>query len=174
CYQLFKSGINIKVIYMKKIAAFVALLAAAALLVAEDKTTKPSASAAPPVAKKMHTENHVNGGALVDDYRWLREKSNPEVAQYLEAENTYTEGIMKPTEALQKKLYDEMVSHIKETDVNVPYKEGDYFYYSRWEAGKQYQIFARKKGSLEAPEQITVDVNELAKNEKFMSLGAYT
>src|SRR5260370_2897979 len=64
-------------------------------------------------------------------------------------------------------------SHIKETDVNVPYHYGDYFYYSRWEKGKQYQIFARKKGSLEAPEEITIDQNELAKNEKFMALGAY-
>src|SRR5260370_42185724 len=81
---------------------------------------------------------------------------------------------MKPTGALQKKLYDEMVSHVKETDVNVPYKDGDYFYYSRWEAGKQYQIFTRKKGSLEAAEQITVDVNDLAKSEKFMALGVYT
>src|SRR5260370_7148070 len=81
---------------------------------------------------------------------------------------------MKPTEGLQKKLYDEMVSHIKETDVNVPYKDGDYFYYSRWEAGKQYQIFARKKGSLEAAEQITVDVNDRANTEKFMALCSYT
>src|SRR5258708_1235902 len=80
---------------------------------------------------------------------------------------------MKPTEGLQKKLYDEMISHIKETDVNVPYRQGGYFYYSRVEAGKQYPILARKKGSLEGPEQITIDVNELAKGEKFMALGAY-
>jgi oligopeptidase B len=130
-------------------------------------------TSAPPVAKKAHTENHVHGGTLVDDYRWLREKSNPEVAQYLEAENAYADVIMKPTEPLQKMLYDEMVSHIKETDVNVPYKDGSYFYYSRWEAGKQYQIFERKMGTLDAPEQITLDVNELAKGEKFMALGAY-
>src|SRR6516225_3353842 len=130
-------------------------------------------TSAPPVAKKVHTENHIHGGTLVDDYRWLREKSNPEVAQYLEAENAYADTVMKPTESLQKTLYDEMVSHIKETDVNVPYKDGSYFYYSRWEAGKQYQIFARKMGGLDAPEQITVDVNELAKGEKFMALGAY-
>jgi oligopeptidase B len=145
-----------------------------ALVADDEKNANSSAGIAPPVAKKVHTENHINGGNLVDDYRWLREKPNPEVAQYLEAENAYTDTVMKPTEALQKKLYDEMVSHIKETDVNVPYKDGDYFYYSRWEAGKQYQIFARRKGSLEAAEQITVDVNELAKGEKFMSLGAYT
>jgi len=130
-------------------------------------------TSAPPVAKKVHTENHIHRNTLVDDYRWLREKSNPQVAQYLEAENAYADTVMKPTESLQKTLYDEMVSHIKETDVNVPYKDGSYFYYSRWEAGKQYQIFARKMGGLDAPEQITVDVNELAKGEKFMALGAY-
>jgi len=140
----------------------------------DGKNANAPADVAPPVAKKVHTENHINGGNLLDDYHWLREKSNPEVAQYLEAENAYTDGVMKPTEALQKKLYGEMLSHIKETDVNVPYKEGDFFYYSRWEAGKQYQIFGRKKGSLEAAEQITVDVNELAKGEKFMALGGYT
>jgi len=147
-------------------------LTPATVFAGEDENSAPAA--APPAAKKIHTENHINGGNLVDDYRWLREKPNPEVAQYLEAENAYTDAIMKPTEALQKKLYDEMLSHIKETDVNVPYKDGDYFYYSRWEAGKQYQIFGRKKGSLDAAEQITIDVNELAKGEKFMALGAYT
>ncbi len=141
---------------------------------AEDRNPNPPAATTPPVAKKIHTENHINGGNLVDDYRWLRDKPNPEVAKYLEAENTYTDAIMKPTEALQKTLYGEMLSHIKETDVNVPYKEGDYFYYSRWEAGKQYQIYGRKKGSLDSAEQLTIDVNELAKGEKFMSLGAYT
>jgi oligopeptidase B len=140
----------------------------------DEKQPNSSASFSPPVAKKIHTENHINSGNLKDDYRWLRDKPNPEVAQYLEAENAYTDVVMKPTEALQKKLYDEMLSHVKETDVNVPYKEGDYFYYSRWEAGKQYQIFGRKKGGLDAAEQITVDVNELAKGEKFMALGAYT
>ncbi|HEX7961268.1 MAG TPA: S9 family peptidase [Terriglobales bacterium] len=140
------------------------------LLTAADK---PTNEITPPTAKKVHTENTINGGHLVDDYRWLRDKSNPEVAQYLEAENTYTESVMKSTEELQKKLYDEMVSHIKETDVNVPYKQGEYFYYSRWEKGKQYPILARKKGSVEAPEEITLDVNQLAQGEKFMAVGAY-
>ncbi len=132
-------------------------------------TTTP----APPVAKKVHTENHINGGTLVDDYRWLRDKANPEVAQYLNAENAYTDSVVKPTEALQQKLYDEMISHLKETDVNVPYKQGEYFYYSRWEKGKQYPIYCRKKGSLDAAESIVVDVNELAKGQSFMSLGGY-
>src|SRR5215469_5826826 len=158
---------------LKKYFFFVALLAMSIAIAADDRPASPSSSLTPPVAKKVHTENHINGGNLVDDYRWLREKSNPEVAQYLEAENAYTDAYMKPTEGLQKKLYDEMVSHIKETDVNVPWRYGGYYYYGRWEAGKQYPIQARKKGSLQAPEQITIDVNELAKNEKFMALGAY-
>lgn len=126
----------------------------------------------PPVAKKVHKETHIHGGTLADDYHWLREKSNPEVAQYLEAENAYADAVMKPTEALQQKLYTEMISHIKETDVNVPYKHGDYFYYSRWEQGLQYPILGRKKGNVEAAEEITIDVNELAKGQPFMALGA--
>jgi oligopeptidase B len=144
---------------------------------AEDKAAKNANAGAPPppppVAKAVHTENHINGGDLVDNYHWLRDKANPEVAQYLEAENAYTDGVMKSTEALQQKLYDEMVSHIKETDVNVPYKEGGYFYYARWEKGLQYPILARKKGNLEAAEEVTIDVNELAKGQPFMAMGAY-
>lgn len=161
---------------MKK-SVVVLFLLMSAFLNAEDKTDKGTANTPapppPPVAKAVHTENHINGGKLVDDYRWLRDKSNPEVAQYLQAENAYAEGVMKPTDALQQKLYDEMVSHIKETDVNVPYKDGGYFYYARWEKGQQYQIYCRKKGSLEAAEEITLDQNELAKGQPFMSLGAY-
>lgn len=154
-----------------KILCFVACMSFTMVVAAADPLASPSNSPTPPVAKKVHTENHVNGGDLVDDYRWLREKSNPEVVQYLEAENAYTDAFLKPTEGLQKKLYDEMVSHIKETDVNVPWQLGGYFYYSRWEAGKQYPIAARKKGSLTAPEQVILDVNELAKGEQFMALG---
>ena len=119
----------------------------------------------PPIAKKVPHETEINGHKMIDNYYWLREKSNPEVLAYLEKENAYTDAVMKPTEPLQKKLYDEMVSHIKETDVNVPYKQGEYFYYSRWEKGKQYPILARKKGSVEAPEEITLDVNQLAQGE---------
>jgi len=147
------------------------VLVCAAFGTAETAPLAAPDSLTPPVAKKVHTENHINGGNLVDDYRWLREKTNPDVVHYLEAENSYADAVMKPTEALQKKLYDEIVSHIKETDINVPYKEGNYYYYSRVEAGKQYPILARKKGSVDAPEEIWLDVNQLAKGEKFMALG---
>jgi oligopeptidase B len=128
---------------------------------------------APPVAKKVPKTTEVNGRTLVDNYFWLRDKKNPEVRAYLEAENAYTDAVMKPTEAFQKRLYDEMLSRIKETDVDVPYKKGDYFYYSRTEAGKQYQIRCRKKGSLDAPEEVVLDVNELAKGQSFMALGVF-
>jgi oligopeptidase B len=127
----------------------------------------------PPVAKKAPKITEIHGQKLVDNYYWMREKSNPEVVAYLDAENAYADAVMKPTEPLQKHLYDEMLSRIKETDISVPYKEGDYSYYTRTEAGKQYGIRCRKKGSLEAPEDIVLDVNELAKGQVFMHVGAY-
>ena len=112
----------------------------------------------------------LHGDQLQDDYFWLRERENPEVKAYLENENAYTDAFMKPTEALQKTLYDEMLGRIKETDLSVPYRERGWFYYSRTEKGKQYPIYCRKKGSLEAPEEVYLDVNELAKGERFMNV----
>jgi oligopeptidase B len=127
----------------------------------------------PPVAKKIPHVTEINGHKLIDNYFWLREKSNPEVRAYLEAENAYTDAVMKPTEAFQKKLYDEMLSRVKETDVEVPYKEGDFFYYIRTEAGKQYPIRCRKKISADANEEVLLDVNELAKGQAFMTVQAF-
>jgi oligopeptidase B len=147
------------------------LLFASLLGILAADTAAPSP--APPVARKVPKTTEVNGRKLVDNYFWLRDKKNPEVKAYLEAENAYTDAVMKPTEAFQKRLYDEMLGRIKETDVDVPYKQGDYFYYSRTEAGKQYQIRCRKKGSLDAPEEVVLDVNELAKGQSFMALGAF-
>src|ERR1051326_160332 len=129
--------------------------------------------ATPPVAKKIPKVTEINGHRLIDNYFWLREKQNPEVKAYLESENAYTDAVMKPTEPLQKTLYDEMLGRIKETDVEVPYKEGGYFYYVRTEAGKQYPIRCRKKGSMAAPEEVLIDVNQLAQGQIFMSLGAF-
>jgi len=149
---------------------FVALLSACTCVLAADDNT--SSLPAPPVAKKVPKTTEINGRELVDNYFWLRDKQNPDVAAYLQAENVYTDAVMKPTEGLQKKLYDEMLSRIKETDVEVPYKEGNYFYYTRTEAGKQYSIYCRKKGALDAPEELLLDVNELAKGQKFMSVAA--
>ncbi|HKS42175.1 MAG TPA: S9 family peptidase, partial [Blastocatellia bacterium] len=125
----------------------------------------------PPVAKKVAKTTTIHGDTLVDDYYWLREKSNPEVMSYLEAENAYTNAVMKDTENFQAELYKELLGRIKETDVNVPYKNGDYFYYSRTEAGKQYAILCRKRGSLDAKEEVYLDLNELAKGLKFLGTG---
>jgi len=127
----------------------------------------------PPMAEKKTKTTNIHGTTLVDDYFWLREKTNPAVLAHLQAEDAYTQTVMKPTEALQEKLYKEMLSHIKQTDTNVPYRSGNHFYYTRTEEGKQYPIFCRKKGSLEAPEEIVLDVNELAKGQKFMSVGLF-
>lgn len=125
----------------------------------------------PPMAKKVAKTTPIHGDTLVDDYYWLREKNNPEVMSYLEAENAYTDAMMKDTESFQAELYKELLGRIKETDVNVPYKQGDYFYYSRTEAGKQYSILCRKRGSLDAKEEVFLDLNELAKGLKFLGLG---
>ncbi len=114
----------------------------------------------------------LHGHTLVDDYGWLRDKSSPEVTAYLQAENAYADEWMAPTETLQEQLYQEMVSHIKETDVSLPYRDGEYFYYARTEQGLQYPIYCRKHGSLEAEEEVYLDMNELARGEPFMALGA--
>jgi oligopeptidase B len=132
---------------------------------------------APPTAAIRRTETPIHGQTLVDNYAWLRDRENPEVIAYLEAENAYTNAILEPTAGIQKTLYDEMVSHIKETDVSVPFREGGYWYYSRTMQGSQYPIFGRKKGSadgphLDATEEIILDVNELAKNEPYMAVSS--
>ncbi len=125
----------------------------------------------PPAAKKVPHLTKVHGETLVDNYFWLRDKANPEVRAYLEAENAYAGAVMAPTREFQEALYREILSHIKETDVRVPYLEGGYFYYSRTEEGRQYPIHCRKRGTLDGPEEIILDQNELAKGEKFMSVG---
>jgi oligopeptidase B len=126
----------------------------------------------PPVAKVVPHVTEVNGHKMVDNYFWLREKSNPEVSAYLQAENAYTDAVMKPTEGFQQKLYGEMLSRVKETDVEVPFREGEYFYYARFEAGKQYPIRCRRKGSMDAAEEVILDQNELAKGQAFMAVAA--
>ena len=126
---------------------------------------------APPMANKNPKMTDIHGDRIEDDYYWLRERSNPEVRAYLEAENKYADEIMKGTEALQEKLYQEMLGRIKQTDLTVPYRMRGYYYYARTETGKQYSIYCRKKGSLDAPEQVLLDLNEMARDQRFMALG---
>ena len=126
----------------------------------------------PPVAEKIHKERQINGAVLVDDYGWLRERTNPKVRAYLEAENAYAEQVTAEEKPFAERLYNETLSHIKQTDTSVPYRKHGYWYYTRTEEGKQYPILCRKKETLTAPEQVMLDVNQLAQGEKFMSLGA--
>src|SRR5258708_30376513 len=105
---------------MKTLIYLIGIIASMTFTIAETPSDSPVA-AAPPAAKKVHTENHINGGTPADDYHWMREKSNPEGAQYLEAQNAHAHSLMKPTQGLQKKLYDEIISHIKQTHPRAPY-----------------------------------------------------
>ena len=127
----------------------------------------------PPVAKKVPRIDVLHDETRQDDYYWLREKDNPEVLASLRDENAYAGLVLKPTEAFQEALYQEMLARIKEDDSSVPYRRGGHFYYSRTEKGKQYPIYCRKAGRLDAPEEVTLDLNALASGHPFFSLGAY-
>jgi len=134
-------------------------------------------STTPPQARREPTPTTLHGQTLEDDYRWMRDKSSPETLSYLEAENAYTDALMKVTEPLQKKLYEEMLSHIKETDVSVPYRDRGWFYYVRTVEGSQYPIHCRRlatgaKFDDSQPEVVLLDVNKLAEGQAFMALGA--
>jgi oligopeptidase B len=129
--------------------------------------------AVPPVARKIPHVEIVHGERREDDYFWLREKADPEVRGYLESENAHTERVMKPTEALQEALYREMLARIKEDDTTVPYRFGEWLYYSRTEKGKQYPIYCRKRDRSDAPEEVTLDLNALAEGHAFCALGVY-
>ncbi|WP_263375887.1 S9 family peptidase [Granulicella aggregans] len=131
---------------------------------------------APPVARTEPTVTPLHGVTLTDNYAWLRDKASPETLAYLNAENAYTEAAMAPTQALQKQLYDEMLSHIKETDESVPYRMNGFFYYSRTVTGLQYPLHCRRiatgpKFDESQPEEILLDVNKLAEGQPFMSVG---
>jgi oligopeptidase B len=130
----------------------------------------------PPIAPKIHTETTLHGITLTDDYAWMRDKENPDVTTYLEAENAYADAVMAPLAELREQLYKEMLSHIKQTDVSVPYRDGAWWYYSRTEEGLQYSIYCRKRGSATAPdadaaEEVLLDGNKLAKEHAFFAIG---
>lgn len=125
----------------------------------------------PPVARKEPAETRLHGVVLIDDYAWLRQKENSEVIDYLKAENAYAEAVMAPLDGLREELYQEMLSHVKQTDISVPFHDGDWWYYTRTEEGLQYGIHCRKAG-LDAEEEIVLDGNLLAHGHAFFALGA--
>jgi oligopeptidase B len=132
-----------------------------------------AAALEPPIARVVPKVDTLHGDIRVDDYFWLRddERKDPEVIAYLEAENAYTKAVMQPTEALQEQLYREMLGRIQQTDLSVPERIGEYYYYSRTIEGQQYPILARRKGSLEAPEEVMLDQNEMAQGTRYFRLG---
>lgn len=125
----------------------------------------------PPVARQTPKELISHGDLRVDPYFWMRDRSDPDTIAYLEAENAYTEAVMKPLGGLKTQIYDEILSRIRQTDLSVPVKEGEFYYYLRTEEGKQYPIWCRKKGSLENAEQVLLDGNVLAEGLEYFALG---
>lgn len=128
-------------------------------------------AAKPPVAEKRPYVHSLHGDDRHDPYFWMRDRSDPAVMAYLEAENDYTATMMRPTEALQADLYAEMLARIQETDLSVPYRKDSYWYYSRTEEGKAYPIYCRKQGSLDAAEEVLLDQNQLAEGHDYFDLG---
>jgi oligopeptidase B len=131
--------------------------------------TEPNTANAPLAARKP-TTLELHGDRRIDNYYWLRERDNPEVIAYLEAENAFTEVAMKPFSGLKNVLVQEIKARMQPDESTVPYRRGDYFYYSRYEAGNDYPIYARRKGSLDAPEEVLLDVNKLAGDAEYFAV----
>ena len=125
----------------------------------------------PPQAKIIPRRLEQHGQVRIDDYYWLNDRSNPEVLAYLQKENDYSTAQGLHTADLEKTLFEEIKGRIKQTDLSVPFKQGDYVYYVRYEEGKEYTLYCRKKGSVSSPEEIMIDGNELAKGHEYFSLG---
>jgi len=150
----------------------ISLLAAAAAPTGA-QSVATSAATAPPVAPRIPKIDTLHGEIRVDDYFWLRHKSDTAVIRYLEAENAWTEAGLGHTKGLQEQLYKEILGRVKETDVQVPAREHGYFYYTRTEQGKGYPIYARRKGALTAPEEVIFDQNAAAAGRKYHALGGF-
>jgi oligopeptidase B len=144
--------------------------------IATPSLTRDSADARapePPVARREPVEHILHGDRRVDHYAWLREKENPEVIAYLNAENAYTDEVLHDTAPFQEKLYQEMLGRILQTDLSVPYLLRGYLYFTRTEEGKQYPTHCRRRDSENAPEELLLDLNALAQGHSFLGLGAF-
>ncbi len=124
----------------------------------------------PPIAERIPKKMEIHGDVRIDDYYWLNERENPQVIDYLNGENAYYDSITSHTKQFQEDLFDEMKSRIKEDDESVPYEKNGYYYITKYEIGKQYPVYTRKKESLEAKEEIIIDVNELAAGHEYYAL----
>ena len=127
-----------------------------------------------PVAERHDTTLSIHGHDRQDPYYWLRERENPKVVEYLNAENSYREEEMKHTEGLQATLYDEIIGRIKQVDESVPYKYNGYYYYTRYEEGKEYELYCRRESSMDSDEELMLDVNAEAAEHSYYSVGGTT
>ncbi|PNE25039.1 oligopeptidase B [Tannerella sp. oral taxon 808] len=135
---------------------------------------KQSDFPAPPVAE-VHPDTFTNfGKQRIDNYYWMKDKTNPKVIEYIKAENAYTDTVMASTRGLQQKIYDEILGRIKEDDESYPTYDNGYYYYSRTEKGKQYRTYCRRKGSMDAPEEVIFDVNKLAAGKQAFIFRGYS
>ncbi|UAY74057.1 S9 family peptidase [Pseudoxanthomonas sp. X-1] len=153
-----------------------ALLAATLLMSTSIPSTLAATQATPPdAAKKPHVVTAPFGAQRQDEYYWLRDdkRANPQMLDYLKAENAYADAVLAPLKPLQGTLYKEIVARIKQDDASVPYRERGYWYYTRFETGKDYPVHARRKGSMEAPEEVMLDVNALADGKGYYSVGTW-
>jgi oligopeptidase B len=127
----------------------------------------------PPIAAIRAKELASPNGTRTDNYYWLNEPENPEVIDYLKAENAYFDQQMVPVKELEEQLFQEMKGRIKETDESVPYRDNGYYYYARYEAGGEYPLYCRKKGSLDGPEEIMLHGNEMGQGHAYFAIGGY-
>ncbi|MEO1805732.1 MAG: S9 family peptidase [Bacteroidota bacterium] len=157
---------------MKKSTLFILLWACLfATFTISCKNSSSMSEVKAPIAKKVEHKLEKHGDTRIDPYYWMRDREDQEVIDYLNAENAYTESVMAPHKQFQEDLYQEMIARLKPDDSSVPYKLKDYYYYSRFAEGKEYPLFCRKKESLEAEEEIMLDVNELAEGQSFCQVG---
>jgi len=137
-------------------------------------TAGPDSTPQPPVAVRRPVEHRLHGDLRIDDYAWLREKEDPEVIRHLQAENAYTDAILKPSEAFQEALYQEMLSRIQQTDLTVPYRLRGYLYFTKTIEGQQYPLHLRRTADdTNGPEQTLLDLNALAQGHSFLALGSF-
>jgi oligopeptidase B len=139
-----------------------------------EKAETAAEAVKPPIAKVIPKELIAHGDTRIDNYFWLNQRDDPEVLEYLHAENAYKEAVMAHTEDFQEKLFDEIVSRIKKSDMSVPYKDQGYYQYSRFEEEGEYPLYCRKKGNLDAEEEIVLNVNEMAKGHDYYSVAGYS
>ncbi len=143
------------------------------LLFAACGPLSPPVDVEPPIAPEIEKQLVIHGDTRIDFYYWMNDRENPEVIEYLTAENAYREAMMTHTEDLQETLFSEMQGRMPQDDESAPFLRNGYYYYTRYEAGNEYPLYCRKKGSLDAPEEILLDVNELAAPYSFYNLGSY-